>query len=104
MKFSKAEIEAVIEASPRTTVPFNKLILSDTYQARLAGSTSKMSITELAASIKESNVLQNLIVVKGVRGLFEVWITIAGIYFVLCFSCSLGFDVINRRLAAGSGR
>lgn len=72
MKFSKAEIEAVIEASPRTTVPFNKLILSDTYQARSAGSTSKMGIAELAASIKESNVLQNLIVVKGARGLFEV--------------------------------
>lgn len=72
MKFSKTEIEAVIEASPRTTVPFNKLILSETYQARPAGSTSKMSITELAASIKESNVLQNLIVVKGARGLFEV--------------------------------
>lgn len=72
MKFSKAEIEAVIEASPRTTVPFNKLILSDTYQARSAGSTSKMSIAELAASIKESSVLQNLIVVKGARGLFEV--------------------------------
>lgn len=72
MKFSKAEIEAVIEASPRTTVPFNKLILSETYQARSAGSTSKMSIAELAASIKESNVLQNLVVVKGARGLFEV--------------------------------
>lgn len=38
------------------------------------------------------------------RGLFEVWITIAGIYFVLCFGCSLGFDVVNRRLAAGSRR
>lgn len=72
MKFSKAEIEAVIEASPRTTVPFSKLILSEIYQARSAGSTSKMSITELAASIKESNVLQNLVVVKGARGLFEV--------------------------------
>ncbi len=72
MKFSKAEIEAVIEASPRTTVPFNKLILSDTHQVRPVGSTSKMSIAELAASIKESNVLQNLIVVKGARGLFEV--------------------------------
>lgn len=72
MKFSKAEIEAVIEASPRTTVPFSKLILSETYQARSAGSTSKMSIAELAASIKESNVLQNLVVVKGARGLFEV--------------------------------
>lgn len=72
MKFSKAEIEAVIEASPRTTVPFNKLILSDTYQVRPGGSTSKMSIAELAASIKENNVLQNLVVVRGARGLFEV--------------------------------
>lgn len=72
MKFSKAEYEAVIEASPRTTVPFNKLILSEAYQARSAGSTSPMSIAELAASIKDSNVLQNLIVVKGARGLFEV--------------------------------
>ncbi len=35
-------------------------------------STSKMSVAELAASIKECNVLQNLIVVKGARGLFEV--------------------------------
>ncbi|MDO8459164.1 MAG: ParB/Srx family N-terminal domain-containing protein [Burkholderiaceae bacterium] len=72
MKSSKAEIEAVIEASPRTTIPFNKLILSVTYQARPASSTSKMSIAELAASIKDSSVLQNLVVVKGARGLFEV--------------------------------
>lgn len=72
MKFSKAEIEAIIDASPRTFVPFNKLVLSENYQARSIDSTSKLSIAELAASIKESNVLQNLIVVKGARGLFEV--------------------------------
>ena len=72
MKLSKAEIEAVIEASPRTTVPFNKLVLSDSYQVRLVGSTSKLSIAELAASIKENNILQNLIVTKGARGMFEV--------------------------------
>ena len=72
MKLSKAEIEAVIEASPRTTVPFNKLVLSDNYQVRPVGSTSKLSIAELAASIKENNVLQNLIVIKGARGMFEV--------------------------------
>lgn len=72
MKFSKAEIEAVIAASPRITVPFNKLVLSQDYQARPSGSTSKLSIAELAASIKASGVLQNLVVVKGPRGMFEV--------------------------------
>jgi ParB family chromosome partitioning protein len=72
MKFSKAEIDAIIEASPRTYVPFNKLVLSETYQARTGGSTPKMSIAELAASIKESGVLQNLIVVLGPRGRHEV--------------------------------
>ena len=73
MKFSKAEIEAVIAASPRTTVPYSKLSLSQDYQVRPSGSTSKMSITELAASIKASGVLQNLIVIKGPRGQFDVW-------------------------------
>lgn len=34
MKFSKAEIEAVIAASPRTTVPLNKLVLSEERQVR----------------------------------------------------------------------
>ena len=72
MKFSKAEIEAVIAASPRITVPYNKLSLSQDYQVRPSGSTSKMSIAELAASIKASGVLQNLIVIKGLRGQFEV--------------------------------
>ena len=72
MKFSKTEIDAIIEASHRTTVAFNKLILSDTYQVRPVGSTSKLSIAELAASIKESGVLQNLIVVQGARGRYDV--------------------------------
>jgi len=72
MKFSKAEIEAVIAASPRTTVPLNKLVLSTEGQARPQGSTPKLSIAELAASIKASCVLQNLVVVKGARGLYEV--------------------------------
>jgi len=72
MKFSKAEIDAVIAASPRLTVPFSKLVLSQDYQARPSGSTPKLSIAELAASIKASGLLQNLIVVKGPRGTFEV--------------------------------
>lgn len=72
MKFTKTEIEAVIAALPRITVPFNKLSLSQDYQVRPSGSTSKMSIAELAASIKASGVLQNLIVIKGLRGQFDV--------------------------------
>ena len=72
MKFSKAEIDAVIAASPRTTVPFNKLVLSPGYQARLAGTTSRLSVAELAASIKANDLFHNLIVVKGGRGLHEV--------------------------------
>lgn len=72
MKFTKAEIDAIIEASPRTFVPFNKLVLSEDHQARNGGSTPKMSIAELAASIKDSGVLQNLIVVQGARGRYEV--------------------------------
>ena len=35
MKFTKAEIDAIVEASPRTFVPFNKLVLSQDYQAQL---------------------------------------------------------------------
>ena len=57
MKFTKAEIDAIVEASPRTFVPFNKLVLSQDYQARAGGSTPKLSIAELAASIKECDVL-----------------------------------------------
>lgn len=72
MKLSKAEVDAIIAASPRTFVPFNKLVLSEDYQARTGGSTPKLSIAELAASIKESGVLQNLVVVEGVRGRYEV--------------------------------
>lgn len=71
MKFTKAEIDAIIAASPRTFVPFNKLVLSEDHQARSGGSTPKMSIAELAASIKGSGVLQNLIV-AGARGRYEV--------------------------------
>ncbi|WP_299070240.1 hypothetical protein [Accumulibacter sp.] len=43
MKFSKAEIDAIIAASPRTFIPFNKLVLSQDYQARAGGSTPKLS-------------------------------------------------------------
>lgn len=72
MKFTKAEIDAIIEASPRTVVPFNKLVLSEEHQARGGGSTPAMDIAELAASIKDSGLLQNLVVVQGTRGRYEV--------------------------------
>ena len=72
MKLSKAEIDAIIAASPRTTVPFSKLVLSASYQARPRDSKSRLSIAELAASIKDSGVLQNLVVVKGAHGTHEV--------------------------------
>ena len=72
MKLSKAEIDAIIAASPRTSVPFNKLVLSETCQARPSDGKSRLSIAELAASIKDSGVLQNLVVIKGARGLHEV--------------------------------
>ena len=72
MKLSKSEVDAIIAASPRTFAPFNKLVLSEDYQARTGGSTPKLSIAELAASIKESGVLQNLVVVEGARGRYQV--------------------------------
>lgn len=71
MNFSKAEVDAIIEASPRTFVPFNKLVLSEDHQARSA-TTPAMSLPELAASIKDSGVLQNLVVVQAARGRYEV--------------------------------
>ena len=71
MKFSKAEVDAIIEASPRTFVPFNKLVLSEDHQARSA-TTPAMSLPELAASIKDSGVLENLVVVQAARGRYEV--------------------------------
>lgn len=72
MKLSKAEFEAVIQASQRTFIPFHQLVLSVDHQVRTAGSTPRMSIAELAASISECGVLQNLIVVKGARNTHEV--------------------------------
>jgi len=72
MKFSRTEVEAVIAASPRLHVPFNKLILSQDYQARPEGVRPRLSLPELAASIRESGVLQNLVVIKGARGMYEV--------------------------------
>jgi hypothetical protein len=52
MKLSKQELEAVIAASPRSFVPFNKLVLSPTYQARPENPAAPLPLTELAASIE----------------------------------------------------
>jgi ParB family chromosome partitioning protein len=72
MKLSKAEFEAVIQASQRTFVSFSHLVLSVECQARTPGGTPRLSIPELAASIKECGVLQNLIVVQTGRNTYEV--------------------------------
>lgn len=72
MKLSKQELEAVIAASPRSFVPFNKLVLSPTYQARPENPAAPLPLTELAASIEAAGLLHNLIVVRGARGMHEV--------------------------------
>ena len=72
MKLSQAEVDALIEAAPRTLVPFNKLVLSQDHQARGADRAPALTLAELAASIKDSGVLQNLVVVQGARGRCEV--------------------------------
>ncbi|MCA0244846.1 MAG: ParB/RepB/Spo0J family partition protein [Proteobacteria bacterium] len=72
MKLSKQELEAVIAASPRSFVPFNKLVLSPTYQARPENRAAPLPLTELAASIEAAGLLHNLIVVRGARGVHEV--------------------------------
>jgi ParB family chromosome partitioning protein len=72
MKLSKQELEAVIAASPRSFVPFNKLVLSPTYQARLENPAAPLPLAELAASIEAAGLLHNLIVVRGARGVHEV--------------------------------
>lgn len=72
MKLSKQELEAVIAASPHSFVPFNKLVLSPTYQARPESPAAPQPLAELAASIEAAGLLHNLIVVRGARGLYEV--------------------------------
>lgn len=72
MKLSKQELEALIAASPRSFVPFNKLVLSPTYQARPENPAAPLPIAELAASIEVAGLLHNLVVVRGARGLHEV--------------------------------
>jgi ParB family chromosome partitioning protein len=72
MKLSKQELEAVIAASPRSFVPFDKLVLSPTYQARPENPAAPLPLSELAASIEAAGLLHNLVVVRGARGLHEV--------------------------------
>ncbi len=74
MKLSKPELEAVIAASSRTFVPFNKLVLSTELQARPDDGKGQQSLPELAASIHAAGLLHNLVVVRGAgaKGLYEV--------------------------------
>ncbi len=43
-------------------------------------------------------------VVVATSRVFEVWITIAAMYFVICAGFSAGFDRLERRLGLGDGR
>ena len=72
MKLSKQELDAVIAASPRTFVPFNKLVISPNYQVRQEDPAACMPLGELAASIEAAGLLHNLVVVRGARGMHEV--------------------------------
>ncbi len=72
MKLSKSELDAVVAASTRTFVPFNKLVLSASRQARPDDGQGAMSLPELAASIHAAGLLHNLVVVRGAKGAHEV--------------------------------
>lgn len=72
MKLSKSGLEAVIAASTRSFVPFNKLVLSATRQARPKSEAGAMPLPELAASIHAAGLLHNLVVVRGRKGVYEV--------------------------------
>lgn len=72
MKLSKSELEAVIAASSRTFVPYNKLVLSAARQARPEDAPGAMPLPELAASIYVAGLLHNLVVVRGKKGVHEV--------------------------------
>lgn len=72
MKLSKSELEAVMAASSRALVPFNKLALSPTLQVRPADAPGRMPLSELAASIHHAGLLHNLVVTRGLKGQHDV--------------------------------
>ncbi|NCE89403.1 ParB/Srx family N-terminal domain-containing protein [Pseudomonas sp. L13] len=72
LKLSKQQFAALVAEAPRQTVPYNKLFLSPTYQARPAQGTAQIGLEELTASIKALGLLENLIVVPRARGRFAV--------------------------------
>lgn len=57
MKLSKQQFEALVADAPRRTVPYHKLFLTPTYQARAAEGTAQIGLEELAASIKALGLL-----------------------------------------------
>ncbi|VFR81101.1 putative plasmid stabilization protein [plant metagenome] len=67
------EIAAVKAAATLADIPLSKLVLSDTYQARKIKGGKKITIAQLAATIKAlDGLLQNLVVVEGKNGIYEV--------------------------------
>ncbi len=71
-------------------MPLDKLVLSAEQQARAPGTRGGTDIQELAASIRDCGVLQNLVVVEGARGRYEV--------------CAGGRRLEALTLLAGDGR
>lgn len=68
-----AEIAALKAAATRSDIALSNLVLSSTYQARKTKAGKKITIEQLAATIKALGaLLQNLVVVKGEDGMYEV--------------------------------
>ena len=69
---------------------------------------------QFIALIKDSSIIAlisiqeltftGLEVVVATSRVFEVWITVAAMYFVICAGFSAGFDRLERRLGIGDGR
>lgn len=68
-----AEIAAIKAAATRSDIPLSNLILSQAHQARKIRAGKKTTIAQLAATIKTvGGLLQNLVVVQGADGMYEV--------------------------------
>ncbi len=51
-------------------------------------------------SIQELTFLAIVVAVSSTR-VFEIWITVAGMYFILCYGCALWFGWLEKRMAVG---
>ncbi len=73
MMHNATEIAAIKAAATRNDIALSKLVLSEAYQARKSKAGKKITIEQLAATIKALGaLLQNLVVVQADNGMFEV--------------------------------